>query len=362
MTGRERMAAALRGQEVDRFPVWLKMANRTWQGLQPEPCRSMPALDLLRAAGCDLVAGCSLPAEALACVRPHATESVAVANGRRVTAIQTPDRTLVGEERIDPVTQTAHPSKYAAATLPDLASLRWYYRDTQYTVDPARTGPGQARQRELAALDAYTTDGVGPSPLMHLMQHLCGPEACVYHLVDAPALFHELLELMHQDRLRYLRAVLPHCPADTFWLTENTSTTLISPAMFRDLCVPHLAEYGRLVLDHGLVPVHHMCGKLNAILEMIDALPALANEAYTTPPVGDASLAEGRRRMPSKALIGGTNAALWLQPVEAIVRAVAADLAACPDRRRIFLTSAGVLPPSVSFAKAKAAVAAFRQL
>ena len=66
--------------------------------------------------------------------------------------------------------------------------------------------------------------------------------------------------------------------------------------------------------------------------------------------------------MPSKALIGGTNAALWLQPVEAIVRAVAADLAACPDRRRIFLTSAGVLPPSVSFAKAKAAVAAFRQL
>ena len=40
----------------------------------------------------------------------------------------------------------------------------------------------------------------------------------------------------------------------------------------------------------------------------------------------------------------------------------AEDLAACPDRRRIFLTSAGVLPPPVSFDKARRTVEAFKTL
>jgi hypothetical protein len=101
---------------------------------------------------------------------------------------------------------------------------------------------------------------------------------------------------------------------------------------------------------------------LDDLLEMIDRLPAQVNEAYTTPPVGNVMLADGRRRMPSKALIGGTNATLWLAPVEEIVRTVAEDLANCPDRRKIFLTSAGVLPPPVGFEKARRAVAELKRL
>jgi uroporphyrinogen-III decarboxylase len=145
-------------------------------------------------------------------------------------------------------------------------------------------------------------------------------------------------------------------------LIENTSTTLLSPDLFQRYCVPHLRAYGDLIIEHGLIAVHHMCGRLNALLEMIDELPAQANEAYTTRPLGDLSLAEGRRRMPSKALIGGTNATLWLEPAERIIETVAADLAASPDRRRIFLTSAGVLPPLVSFEKARRVVEGFKAL
>ena len=56
---------------------------------------------------------------------------------------------------------------------------------------------------------------------------------------------------------------------------------------------------------------------------------ALVNEAYTTPPVGDTTLAEGRTRMPSKCLVGGTNATLWMQPAEVILDVQAdRDLAA----------------------------------
>jgi len=244
----------------------------------------------------------------------------------------------------------------------DLARLRWLHTDTRYHVDPHEAERAAARQQEMVKKDAVTTAGMGPSPVMDLIEHICGPEHTFYLLQDAPGLFEEVVALMHEDRLRHLRALLPHVVADTFWMIENTSTTFLSPAVFERFCAPHLADYGRLIQEHGRIAVHHMCGTLNALLEMIDALPAPVNEAYTTRPLGDVSLAEGRRRMPSKALVGGTNATLWLEPVERIAETVSEDLAACPDRRRIFLTSAGVLPPPVAFEKARRVVARLKEL
>ena len=177
-----------------------------------------------------------------------------------------------------------------------------------------------------------------------------------------PEVFEEMIALMHEDAMRDLRARLPYQKADTFWISENTSTTLISPDLFREYCMPHLRAFGDLALEHGLIPVHHMCGTLNVLLEMIDALPAMVNEAFTTRPLGDASLAEGRERMPSKALIGGTNATLWMAPEDEIIGTVEEDLANCANRRGIFLTSAGVLPSLVSFEKAKRVVEAFKEM
>jgi len=359
MTNRERIFAALRGEETDRLPVWLKMANSTWQAGQPEPWRSMKTGALLRAAGCDLMVPLvvrPIPET------PHVTRRVEEENGTRQTIFETPDGTLTSEERFDPSTKSVHPTKYPAETPEDLGKLRWLYTDTTYRMDAAALAEAARIQEACEAEDAVTISGAPPSPLMDLVEHMCGPVATVYLMTDVPELFCEIVSLMHADRMRHLAARLAAEPADMFWLTENTSTTLISPAMFEEFCAPHLKAYGELILEHDMIPVHHMCGSLNALLEMIDVLPAMANEAYTTRPLGDVSLAEGRRRMPSKTLIGGTNATLWLEPVEGIVEAVAADLAACPDRRKIFLTSAGVLPPPVSFEKARQAVEAFKSL
>jgi uroporphyrinogen-III decarboxylase len=204
--------------------------------------------------------------------------------------------------------------------------------------------------------------GLAPSPLMTLTQEDCGPANAIYFAMDEPELFAEVLELMQQHRVRALRAIMPHLQADTVWMTENTSTTLINPTMFEEICMPHLRDYADIIHEHGALAIHHMCGKLDALLELIDQLPADANEAYTTPPVGDTTLTAGRTRMPSKCLIGGTNAAQWLRPADDILAEVAADLATCPNRRGIFLTSAGVLPAAVSMDKAKRVVAGFKSL
>jgi len=359
MTNRERIFAAFRGEEVDRFPVWLKMANNTWRSQQPEPYRSMPSNDLLRACGCDPMLPCGL---GLRGETPHARKKVVETGGLRTTTIETPDGTLVGEQSLDPCTQSWHPTRFMVNSEETLGVARWWFRDTEYAVVPAEAEKNARRYAQLKAADAVTTSGVGPTPLMDMIEHLCGPETTVYLMHDAPELFREVVALMQEDRMRALRALLPNISTDTFWISENTSTTLIGPALFEEFCMPHLAEYANLIIERDIVAVHHMCGTLNALLEMIDRLPAPVNEAYTTRPLGDVSLAEGRRRMPSKALVGGTNATLWLAPEEEIVRTVADDIARCPDRRKIFLTSAGVLPPPVSFEKAKRVVGELKRL
>ena len=359
MTTRERITAFLDGDDVDRFPVWLKMANPTWRTTQPEPYKSMSDIELLRHAGCDPMVGLGISTRKEA---PHIQTVIEEEDGIRVTRISTPDGELRGEEKVDPYTCSWHPIVFMAETSEDLKKLCWAFMDTDYTADPDSAERALRKMKEYCRDDVFTTAGIGPSPFMNLLQHLSGPVSTIYLMQDEPDMFREVVDLMHRDRIRQLKAVLPANPADTFWLIENTSTTLLSPDIFREFCMPFLREYSELILEHEIYPVHHMCGTLNALLELIDQLPAAANEAFTTSPLGDVSLAEGRTRMPSKALIGGTNATLWLDPVDKIVSTVAADIAACPDRRKIFLTSAGVLPPPVSFEKAKQVVEELKRL
>ncbi|MHC4563344.1 MAG: uroporphyrinogen decarboxylase family protein [Planctomycetota bacterium] len=357
MTSRERILATVYGYEVDRFPVWLKMDNGTWQGSQPEPYRSMGSRELLTECGCDLMDWTGTGADQR---NPHVTYRQERSNGTATDIFETPDGVLTKEYGVDPINGW-HPTKYLVEAPEDLAALRWLYRDTTYELD-GDVEPSRVKQAQCEADGVLTSTGLGPTPLMNLIEDIAGPENANYLAVDEPDLFDEVIDLMHADYLRHLDVYLPVQVADTCWLTENTSTTLISPTQFETICAPHLREYSQRIADAGMIPVFHMCGTLNAVLEQIDELPALVNEAYTTPPVGDTTLAEGRTRMPSKALWGGTNATLWMAPTETIVQTVADDLANCPDRRKIFLTSAGVLPPIVSFEKARATVEQLKQL
>ena len=358
MTSRQRILASIRGDEVDRFPVWLKMDNGTWQGSQPEPYRSMGSRELLTACGCDLIDWACANTKSH---NPHTEMREQRRNGSVTQTIDTPDGPLVKEYGVDPVSGW-HPTKYMVETAEDLAAVRWMFKDTSFTVEDGSPEAARQKQQQCETDGALTCTGLGPSPLMNLIEDICGPENANYLAFDEPELFDEVVQLMHAEFLRHLDVFLPIQVADTCWLTENTSTTLISPGQFAKYCGPHLRDYGQRIVDHDIIAVHHMCGTLNVLLEEIDALPAQVNEAYTTSPLGDVSLADGRRRMPSKALWGGTNATLWLEPVETIVRTVADDLADCPDTRKIFLTSAGVLPPPVSFEKARDTVEQLKRL
>jgi uroporphyrinogen-III decarboxylase len=129
-------------------------------------------------------------------------------------------------------------------------------------------------------------------------------------------------------------------------MTENTSTSIISPDQYRAYPQKHLAEYVEVLGAAGKRTCFHMCGLLTDILADIAALGATAWEAFTSPPVGNTRLADGRAAAPEVCLIGGTNAALWTRPADEIIAEIERDLDALPHHRGVVVTSAGVMPPA----------------
>ncbi|NQT88437.1 hypothetical protein HQ560_16845, partial [bacterium] len=312
-----------------------------------EPYTSMPELDLADALDLDHMAGGPSPA---VCTNERVTVHVEEADGRRTRRFETPDGTLTDVYGFDPASCSWHPLEFPIKTLADLRAARHIYEGSKFRLDPDKVEAARARIREVGDR-GITMVGMGISPWMDLIQHQIGPEQAYYFLFDHPEATRELIDLMHAERLRYLRCLLGDCPYDYVISIENTSTTLLSPAIFEDICWPQLMEYGTLIVEAGADHIMHMCGKLRALLPKMDELPALAIEAYTSPTVGDTTLADRVELCPSKGIIGGTSAALWIRPTEVICEAIEASFAEAGTHLGVVLTSAGVLPPSVTLDK-----------
>jgi uroporphyrinogen-III decarboxylase len=271
-------------------------------------------------------------------------------NGRRVIRETTPDGTLTTAEAFAPSSHSWHPIEFPIKSRADLRAARHLLVGNRFEAPAEAVERAAERLRQVGDRGIVMTD-MGISPLMHLIQHLIGPDATWYFLADFPDEMNELIGLMHEERLRFLRALLPACPYDYICSVENTSTTLLSPAIFERYCWRHLADYGRLIRERGKHHVLHMCGHLKALLPRMGELPAIAIEAYTRPPVGNTTLADRARLCPKTAVIGGTSAVLWLQPVEAICETIERDLAEAGTMRGVVLTSAGVMPPACPIEK-----------
>ena len=342
LTSRQRLLAAYAGQPTDRIPFWAKVANSTWRTSQPQTVRELDDFELLDAIRADGLFGTCHGARRQA---PHVQVDRRRDGHCEHRLTRTPDGELHETWQLDPFTQSWHPTEFPVKTAADAARLRWAYRDCRYEIDDAQVECSRQRRRQVGDR-GITVAYWGTSPLMDLVEHLAGPVGTHLLLADQPAAMDELIALMHADCLARASAVARLTAADVVVSVENTSTTLVSPEQFERYCLAHLCDYGRAIEAAGKIHELHMCGHTRSLLGRIDAIPAASIEAFTSPTLGNTRLADGRRLAPSKTLIGGTNVNVWLTEVEAIKGYVQAELDACPDHRRIVLTTAGVAPPA----------------
>ncbi|HOF61718.1 MAG TPA: uroporphyrinogen decarboxylase family protein [Candidatus Latescibacteria bacterium] len=339
MTPRERWKAAVRMEPVDRLPFWAKLPGN-YPGFHGAPFSRMTVDALHEWIGSDPTVHLRT---GIRTVHRRASVNTVIEGDFRKTEYRIGGQCLTLVSQIDHASFSWHPIRFPVKTRDEINILADVFEDSAAEVDPNELAEAREQSRRVGER-TITAQDIGESPLMVWVEWLAGIQNAHYLLNDFPADVERLFEAIHRDLVRKTEILSEHGPADVFYLTENTSTTLISPEQYRRYCARHISEYVRIVRNAGRHLILHMCGHLKALLPDLARIPVSGFEAFTTPTVGNTTLAEGRRACPDKCLIGGTNAALWLEPAEAIIARIEAELDALPHHRGIVVSSAGMLP------------------
>ncbi|OPZ19015.1 MAG: methylcobalamin:coenzyme M methyltransferase [candidate division BRC1 bacterium ADurb.BinA364] len=341
MTPRQRWLASLSMQPVDRLAFWPKL-NAGYAPNQGAPFHEMAPTAIMDWIGADKHLGLPAPVRV---VRSACSIESRRDGGTTRTIWRTPLGEMHGESRHDPHSASSHPMVFPIKTVDDLRRMKAFYDDARNVLDEEALASARRRREEIGETSS-THASCGISPLMDYVQHQAGVETAHMLLFDHPREARALLSAMHRFMLERVELICRHAPVDAIYMTENTSTSLISPAQYRELNYPHVLEYAQTARRHGRMMILHMCGLLKLILPELATLPVNAFETFTSPPVGNTRLSDGREACPNICLIGGTNAALWLKPAHEIIAEIQRDLEALPHHRGVVVTSAGVMPPA----------------
>jgi uroporphyrinogen decarboxylase len=127
---------------------------------------------------------------------------------------------------------------------------------------------------------------VKQSGVQHLLEYEMGVENFYYLLDDAPELVERAIDSIQRQRQRIYELLAKHIPCKTIIPVENTSTSLISPKLYRKYTLPHMQKYAETMHKYGKKAVIHMCGHLGALLPELKEVGLDGIHALTEPPVG----------------------------------------------------------------------------
>jgi len=302
MTSKERMLAALAMDVPDRLPA----SVHQWQPYHLNHfLGGISALDAFRRFGLDAAIIPPIEMSRLSTSQWRVTErSHTNEAGNRVTeaTIETPGGTLTqrreGDERtewvVEPIIKRPE----------DMVLVRDYMPVPKLHPAPIQTAYEELGQDGILRGFVFGDQG---GPWQHACQ-LYGTQEMIMATYDDPAWVHELLRSLTDKKLRYVDESLRGLPFDLIEMGGGAaSSTVISPAIFRDFCLPYDREIHQLLHDVGHRVVYHTCGGMMPILELIVENGCDAAETLAPAGVGgDADPAEIKRRIGGQvALIGG---------------------------------------------------------
>jgi uroporphyrinogen decarboxylase len=108
----------------------------------------------------------------------------------------------------------------------------------------------------------------------------------IYAAIDRPAWVHELLDILLEKKLQFIETM----KGAKFDLIEtgggSASSTLISPKMHREFCLPYDRKMHDALHALGFKVTYHTCGGTKGIEELIIANGADVSETLAPPSVG----------------------------------------------------------------------------
>lgn len=301
--------AAVRHQEPDRVPICPRLQ---WRWLDPDgslglEARHAPSIDPME------IWGCTTPMYAMQYPDSYDLPDVRVAQRRYPDGdlevvertFDTPAGPLSDRTRIPPAGReygmSPNPvrTEFLVKSRRDLPALR-------YLLPPVRGDytSAAARQREL---------GDRGLVMVNVYSELCHQAGDVRDLQDLMRdyylnrpLFDALLELFQERTLAETRAVLA---AGIEWVFLNSYYNSLSadwsPAIFREVFVPHIRAVVDLVHASGGWVDYYDDGRLDGSLELLADCGVDVLETCTPPPVGDFDLRRAKEAVGPRVALKG---------------------------------------------------------
>jgi hypothetical protein len=360
MTGKERIMASLRGEETDHvswaplidpyYTAWLTSQGYGGQdaprveiddqeGLWSEETDALDIPYAIRIVGGDVLERHS---PTICKVEDSTINRHTISrDGDQMEIVETPVGCLETVRSYSNVGHTRYISKYPVSTLEDLKVIQYMMEHTHYVEDFARF---HARAAVIGDDGIPTSDGP-QSPIQHFYMFLCGVQATTYLLLDHPTEMAECFAVMHQKHLEQYRLVC-ESPTDVVIDYENTSSTVMSPAFYRQYSEGFINEYADICHAANKLFITHMCGKLSAFNAELRQGCQDGFDSLCPPTTGDIWASQARTAWGGdKVIIGGVEPAALARMDAYETRAyVTRVLDEMPTLRRFVLSTGDATP------------------
>lgn len=166
--------------------------------------------------------------------------------------------------------------------------------------------------------DAYIA-GTAASQSMNFLVYARGSKRAMLDLVEDPELVHRIMQ-KGTDISINIGLALIEAGVDGIYIGDAwASASIISPAHYREFCLPYHRQAAEVFHSHGAQVYLHVCGNVVPILELMADTGVDAIEPLD--PLGGVTVAEAKRRVGRRvALKGGLDTLLLLNgsPTEVI--------------------------------------------
>lgn len=334
MTGRERVMAALRSQEVDRLP-WAPLIDDYFISSLPAQGKNFDFIEACRYIGNDVIKRHVAEPEL---VYHHVNHRFETKDGATREYFETPVGTIYEETRV--TGNTVYVAKHLVETLEDMKVFQYV---CEHTTFQEKIREFIEEDKRIGDMGIASVDG-GFSPVQQLLQYIAGVENTVYLTMDYPDEMEELMAVMHEKNKRLYQTIFQY-PCDFVFAYEDTSTTVMSRTMFEDSSLPAINDYADLVHAQGKVFITHMCGKLTGFKDLIAKGRQDGIDSVCPPETGDLYPWDARKAWGAKRVIGGIDPpSLVLQDRESILKYVREIVEKVEDKRGFILSTGDAVP------------------
>jgi len=179
----------------------------------------------------------------------------------------------------------------------DIPAVAAIFEDEQIELNKPELDFICARKRMIGD-DGMLMSFMAGTPLGMMYRVYSGVENLAYLWADARDALHDLFRVMEDNYLRQYR-IAAQSDVDILVGMDDTSTTAISPAMFAEFNLALTDERCRVAHAADKLYFHHSCGLIHDLLSLYRRTDIDAVHAFTIPPIGNVTVAQGRQ------LLGG---------------------------------------------------------